>query len=960
MTHPFSTHVKPQLGRILHTLALDVEYTRAAGDYLYYQDEADQEIPVLDLLGGYGSLIFGHNNAELISHAQELLQRQIPQHAQFSLRGEAGRLAQDLNKIIQRELRCDEAYLATFANSGAEAIEAAIKHAEMDRLLKLSDLLDEITHNIEHTRTALRRGEASLSPQIYEFTGLREQVFDVRGFEDLIVGLINHNSAQLAKRPVFLLLENSFHGKLIGSVQLTYNKNFRRPFQYLGLKSRFVPMNRPDIMDRFIEDERLSLFDLRIENGAVKVVERALPIFAAFVLEPIQGEGGINPLTADFAREIRKRCNQIGCPLIIDEIQTGMGRCGTLLASSQLGLRGDYYTLSKSLGGGVSKIAVMLTRQSVYRKHFGLIHSSTFAEDDFACAIARYVLAMLERDSGAAYRKAQECGEQLKLGLEQIQHDYPDVIHSVRGKGLLIGVEFQSQANADSILLRGSAHNDSLGYMLAGYFLRSERMRVAPTGSAPNVLRLEPSLNLTEVDIRRVLDAFARVCEFLRKQDTLHLIYPLTNLREPKPRHTIEDFRQSKTTPPPTTTATTRPVRKVAFINHLISPQWLRQVDPALASFSDSALRAFVHRMAASKKTAPYPAVRITSPLGSAVDFILYPLCVDSEQMSKYLAEGQFEEIREDIEERILAAREDGCEVAGLGMYTSIVTNNCTALRVPDIALTSGNALTVAMGVEAMEKAALDRALSLNDATLVVVGAAGNIATTYCALFAQKLSRLILVGSQRDGSTRRLQHAVFHIYQDCWTQIANGDALTGLPAKLRNEPLIQHWLRDGRSATADSGRAISEFLQERYVVDPYIRVSNDIQDVARGQLILCAANSPEPFLDRSHFNRGAIVCDIAVPHNVAPEVQTERPDITYMQGGIVATPGNASLDSRARAFLQEGQMFACMAETAVLGLAGITTHYSYGPINRRQVHEIAVLARAHGFTLADFKTGSSL
>ena len=93
---------------------------------------------------------------------------------------------------------------------------------------------------------------------------------------------------------------------------------------------------------------------------------------------------------------------------------------------------------------------------------------------------------------------------------------------------------------------------------------------------------------------------------------------------------------------------------------------------------------------------------------------------------------------------------------------------------------------------------------------------------------------------------------------------------------------------------------------------------------------------------------------------VRADITSARPDLIYQQGGVVATPNGESLHPSARAFLKSGQLFACMAETAILGLAGINRHYSYGAISKQQVREILVLAKAHGFSLASSKSGNSL
>lgn len=967
MTERYERYVKPQMAKVLRAIGLDIHYQRAVGNHLYYRDEQGQEREVLDFLGGYGAVLLGHNPPQILDAARAMLDAQVPVHAQFSLRGRSGELAEALNRIVVRDSGSDVDFVTTFANTGAEAIEAAIKHAELERVVKLERLLDAITLNIERVREAIRRGEVEIPHDLYEATDMREWVFDVRSFDDLIVALINHNSRELARRPIFVALEKSFHGKLASSVQLTWNKNFRRAFQFLGLKTRFVAMNDADALDRITSEEESELFDLDIVDGQVTLVRRTLPQYAAFLIEPIQGEGGIHEVSPEFARAVRRFCNLHDCPLVIDEIQSGMGRSGRFLASAQVGLRGDYYTLSKALGGGIAKLSALLVRSDRYQNDFGLIHSSTFAEDDFSAGVALAVLEALEANDGALYRQAEARGDALRQALEVLRARFPDVIREVRGRGLFLGVEFHPRDNASSQILRTTAYAESLGYFLSGYLLRSEGIRVAPTGSAPNVLRLEPSLHIDDADIARLIAALERICRILQAEDTLHLVFPLSSPQRETPRRDIQAFGGEPVAAPGEDAAgqhrhadPIRPARKVAFVNHLISPDWLRQVEPALAGMADDELRRFVLNMAAVKKSAPYAPVRIRSPLGPAVDFMLYPLCVASEQMGGWLSRGELDEIRDDVDERIRAAQEDGCEIAGLGMYTSIVTNNCTALSVPEMGLTSGNALTVAMSLEALEHALAEQGRSWNEIDLAIVGAAGNIASTYAAMLAERVGRLTLVGSGRDGSRQRVLRTVYAVYESAWQSLLSGTSQPqGIVARLLDEPLARQWLRDG-APPRDRGRLLHESLVARHGHDPYVVVAPGPEVVRDAHAVLCAANAPEPFLEAEVFGRDAIVCDVAVPHNVRAASLATRPDVTYLQGGIVATPNGESLDPGARAFLGAGQIYACMAETAVLGLSGHRGHYSYGAITPQQVREIAALAKLHGFRLAEFKRGSSL
>ncbi|WP_309031452.1 aspartate aminotransferase family protein [Streptomyces alfalfae] len=506
---------EPYLLGWLASLGLDVEYVRAEGNTLYYLGENGEEIPVLDFAGGYGSLILGHNHPEIVAHAQQLIGSQTPVHAQFSRHPYANDVAVALNRILRRELGTEENYSAIFANTGAEAVEAAVKHAELDRGLRLAALREELAENLATARDAVTGG-ARVAPEAYRLVGVEERE-GADGFEALAAEIERRNAEQTGRPPVLLTLEGGFHGKLVGSVQLTHNEGYRTPFAALATPSRFVPAGNAPALKAVLENERATVFDLVVEDGTVSVTERNSPVFCAFVLEPIQGEGGIRVLSEEFAQEIQRACAEVDCPIIVDEVQSGMGRSGDFLASSALGLRGDYYALAKSLGGGIAKTSVMLTRQSRYRSEFELVHSSTFAKDAFSCLISQKVLEMLEADDGAAYRAVRERGAKLMDMLAEVRADFPDVVKDVRGRGLMLGLEFHDQSGSGSEAIRESA--PLLGYTVAGYLMREHRIRTFPTASAVNTLRFEPSLYLTDAEIGRLEQGLRAVCGLFRTHD---------------------------------------------------------------------------------------------------------------------------------------------------------------------------------------------------------------------------------------------------------------------------------------------------------------------------------------------------------------------------------------------------------------------------------------------------------
>ncbi len=374
---------------------------------------------------------------------------------------------------------------------------------------------------------------------------------------------------------------------------------------------------------------------------------------------------------------------------------------GTFLASSHFNLQGDYYCLSKALGGGLMKIAATVIRSSHYEKDFSYIHSSTFAEDDASCHIALAALNRLFADDHAMLKDVRNKGEYLKSSLLELQAAYPEVIADVRGRGLLLGIELHDQSGNSSLVQASAQYNDALGYLIAGYLLQFQALRVAPSGSNSNVIRLEPPACITFAEIDGLIGALQTVCDMLQRGDAFPLAATVCSDLIPviAPRDTGFQVAAAAHA-----TQDTPIVARVAFINHLIDADILGDVDPSLSQLSAEQKRVFMQRTAPERRAAPVGPVVIRSQLGMAVEFALYPLSMDSNAMADYIISGDLEVIRTEVGNRVLDARADGYRVAGLGMYTSIVTNNCQALKIPDMALTSGNALTIGMGLEAIEQ----------------------------------------------------------------------------------------------------------------------------------------------------------------------------------------------------------------------------------------------------------------
>jgi len=215
----------------------------------------------------------------------------------------------------------------------------------------------------------------------------------------------------------------SFHGRTLGMVAATGQPGFQQP--YVPLPTGFINVNYNDI-------------------EAIKAVTTEQT--CAVMLEPIQGEGGVNLPADNYLKMVREWCDQKGILLILDEIQTGIGRTGTLFAYEQYGIEPDVMTLAKGLGGGVPIGAILAKeRASVFVPGE---HGSTFGGNPLMCAAAYATLRfIIDNDIP---EKVKKVGQYLIDGLEGLKQKY-QFITDVRGRGLLVAVEFSSDI-AKSVL----------------------------------------------------------------------------------------------------------------------------------------------------------------------------------------------------------------------------------------------------------------------------------------------------------------------------------------------------------------------------------------------------------------------------------------------------------------------------------------------------------------------------
>lgn len=269
---------------------------------------------------------------------------------------------------------------------------------------------------------------------------------------------VSQTDTDAQPRTKIIALEGAFHGRTMGALALTSKEAYRAPFAPLPGGVVHVPFGDIDALRAEIDDSTAAVF-----------------------LEPIQGEAGVRPLPAGYLRAAREATSAAGALLILDEVQTGIGRTGKWLASEDAGIVPDAVTLAKGLGGGFPIGALLTFGPEVSALLSAGQHGTTFGGNPVATAAALATLHVLENQQVLAH--VREVGEHLRTGLAGIAG-----VTEVRGEGLLIGFDLDADV-APAVVTAG---------LDAGFIVNSP---------GPHTIRLAPPLILTEAQADRFLAA---------------------------------------------------------------------------------------------------------------------------------------------------------------------------------------------------------------------------------------------------------------------------------------------------------------------------------------------------------------------------------------------------------------------------------------------------------------------
>ena len=412
-------YINPALARVQAIIGFDKIYARGEGCYLWDSDGNRY----LDLLSGFSVFNLGRGHPLVKQAIQEVLALDRPSLVKMDCPLLAGLLAEELVRRMPPGL--DAVF---FANSGADAVDTALKFA----------------------RAATRR-------------------------------------------PRMLYLDHAFHGLTLSTLALNGGKQFRQGFEPLMCGFDAIAMD--DL--RALED--------RLRHKDV----------AAFIVEPIQGKGVYIP-SDGYLPEAQRLCREYGTLFICDEVQVGMGRTGRFLCCEHWNLEPDIVTLSKSLGGGYIPVSATITRRRIHDATFNRldrcqVHSTTFGQNELAMAAGLATLHVLQEER--LVERAATMGEKLLGGLAALRDRY-EMIADVRGKGLMIAIEFKPPRSLGlhaAWTAAEAAQKGLFAQLVVMNLMREHHVLTQVSGPDLNIIKLLPPLIIEDKEVEMIIAAFDAV-----------------------------------------------------------------------------------------------------------------------------------------------------------------------------------------------------------------------------------------------------------------------------------------------------------------------------------------------------------------------------------------------------------------------------------------------------------------
>jgi acetylornithine/succinyldiaminopimelate/putrescine aminotransferase/predicted amino acid dehydrogenase len=843
----------PTRTELLKAFRLDRSLVRGLGHQLY-----DAEgVEYLDFLSQYGAVSLGHNHSELWNACLEAQREQLPTMIQPLIPVAAEELSAKLSEITPGDLN-----VCVFTNSGAEAVEAAIKLAR--------------------ARTG---------------------------------------------RSIILSTTNGFHGKTLGALSATGRSLYQKPFGAPVQNFELIPFGDIDALKTRLKQSQADI--------------------AAFLVEPIQGEGGVVAAPPGYLAEAFKLCRHYGVLTILDEIQTGLGRTGSMFALPEDAGTPDILTLAKTLSGGLIPIGACITTPETWDDEFGQLHSSTFANNNLACRVATRVIEILQRDNQQIIKNVAANGEYLTSRLQALKAAYPEVIKAVRGKGYMAGLEFHPYMAGDgSGSMAFFSMNEGLIAVFSSYLFNAHRIVTAPAFNSTHTLRLQPPYTVGRAEIDRAIDAIDCLCDALSRRDYFHLVQTVLGmtLRATKggkqyPKSERRQLASSRVYD------RSNPGSQFSFIVHYMHEDDFLDTDPSFEQFTCEQMERFRKWTKGIGPGFVHHIEGVESKTGRVSDGWLMFLPMIPRDMVQI---GRKEILRMLEQAKHMAARR-GSSIVGLGGFTSIISQGGDALTGKGVSITSGNTLTSIMAVAGIEDIVKRVGIDLSQASVAVVGATGAIGRLVSLLIADRVGSLTLVGNASNtDALDRCQAIADEIYASLLDD--ESSRTKGSTRDKHCGELANNLRQDVATAMSDTGNgSVAAAIRRIYKGLPIQCTTN--LDIALGNvdIVIAATNSDTAIIQAHHLRDWSIVCDVARPANVSHDAGRSSKALVF-DGGLVELPDPVEFGVMG---LPPGVCWGCLGETILLALESAEGDHSIGQVlTQEEASFIAGLAEKHGFKAA--------
>src|SRR4030042_2884527 len=379
----YTRYLSPQIGTLMSSLKLNYQYHRGEKDSLFTYIHG-KEVEVLDVTGGYGTNLLGHNNQEVGFAVKDFISSgKIAICNQLSIQNYPGLLAEKLNLLIGSNT--GRSYNVIFGNSGSEAVEIAIHHAFFEWQKRIEKFKDQ---------------------QIQTYGC--DKSLNVLEIWDRNIDIINKSRNRI------IAMANSFHGHTTGARSVSGNLKKRTRFsKIINIEEVFIDdrnENWPELLKGILEASFITLKRIVQVEHKTKIVTFKVSTIIAAIAEPVMGEGGVHVVNTDFLKEISLH----EFPLISDEIQCGLGRTGDIPECNYA----HYFLFGKALGGGLEKISAVLIDKSRFCYDFSEYYTSTFGNGELATFTGIKILELIE--SGSLVQKIRDAGNYLHSKLIEL------------------------------------------------------------------------------------------------------------------------------------------------------------------------------------------------------------------------------------------------------------------------------------------------------------------------------------------------------------------------------------------------------------------------------------------------------------------------------------------------------------------------------------------------------------